>query len=143
MRIPTPRVGDVVAHAYLWRHEHAAGLREGVKNRPVMVVLATATDDGGRTVVTVAPITHSPPDDPGGAVEIWPRTKDRLGLDGERSWIVVDDLNVFTWPGYDLRPVPGRPDTCLYGALPAALVREVQSAILKRYRALIRSDRDE
>jgi hypothetical protein len=33
--------------------------------------------------------------------------KRHLGLDGERSWIVLDEINDFIWPGHDLRPVPG------------------------------------
>ena len=143
MQIPTPKVGHVISYSYVWRHEYEAGRREGAKNRPVMIVLASHRDETGRTIVTVAPITHSPPSDPAGAVEIWPRTKERLGLDGERSWIIIDDLNIFTWPGYDLQPVPGRAETCLYGPLPAELIRQVQTTIARRHRVLTRSNRDE
>lgn len=60
-----------------------------------------------QTLVVVAPITHSPPRSEGNAVEMRAATKQRLGLDAERSWIVTDDLNSFDWPGYDLRPAPG------------------------------------
>lgn len=143
MHIPIPKVGYVISYAYVWRHEYEAGQREGLKNRPAMIVLAATANEGGRIFVTVAPITHSPPGDPAGAVEIWPRTKERLGLDGERSWIIVDDLNIFMWPGYDLQPVPGRAETCLYGPLPAELIRQVQTAIARRHRVLTRSNRDE
>lgn len=143
MQIPVPKVGHVIAYSYVWRHEYASGRREGTKNRPAVIVLASVMDDSGRTVVTVAPITHTQPADPAGAVEIWPRTKARLGLDGEQSWIIIDDLNIFTWPGYDLRPVPGRPETCVYGPLPGDLMRQVQAAIARRRSIAVRSDRDE
>lgn len=60
-----------------------------------------------------------------GAIEIPAATKARLGLDAERSWIVTSEVNVFSWPGPDLRPVdpkaPGR--GFAYGFLPAALTR--------------------
>ncbi|PWR21851.1 growth inhibitor PemK [Zavarzinia compransoris] len=142
MEIPTPKVGLVISYAYVWRQDYVAGQREGVKDRPCVIVLAIADDGQGRQIVTVAPITHLPPSDPAGAVEVWPRTKERLGLDGERSWAILDDLNVFTWPGYDLRPVPGRPGSCVYGLLPAGFMRGLQQAFVARFRYLRRSDRD-
>lgn len=142
MEIPAPKVGMVISYAYLWRHEHLAGLREGVKDRPCVIILAVEQDERGLQTVTVAPVTHRPPDDPASAVELWPLTKSRLGLDGERSWVVIDDLNVFTWPGFDLRPVPGRRETCVYGPLPLALMRQIQQAIAVRVRLLRRSNRN-
>jgi hypothetical protein len=36
-------------------------------------------------------VTHSPPADPSAAVELPQETKRRLGLDAERSWIVVSE----------------------------------------------------
>lgn len=50
----------------------------------------------------MVPVTHSPPADRGTAIEIPALTKARLGLDAERSWIVCNEANVFTWPGPDL-----------------------------------------
>jgi hypothetical protein len=32
--------------------------------------------------------------------------KARLGLDGAKSWVVIDDANLFHWPGPDLRFLP-------------------------------------
>jgi hypothetical protein len=55
-----------------------------------------------------------------------------LGLDDEPSWVVVDEINEFTWPGYDLRPVPGRPGHYSYGFLPPKLLFE----IIERMRTL-------
>lgn len=58
--------------------------------------------EGKAPVVTVVPITHSPHRNPDAAIEIPSAIKRHLGLDDQPSWIVLDDLNVFTWPGYDL-----------------------------------------
>jgi hypothetical protein len=67
--------------------EYQAGQEEGAEDRPCAVILALDDEDGG-TRVLVLPITHTPPSDPSTAVEILLQTKQRLGLDFERSWIV-------------------------------------------------------
>lgn len=59
--IPTPEAGLVIAYAYLWRHEHHAGQDEGRKDRPSVIILAVERPEDSATVVTVLPITHSPP----------------------------------------------------------------------------------
>jgi hypothetical protein len=56
-----------------------------------------------RKQVAVAPITHSPPHDMSVAVEIPLRVKEHLGLDSERSWIMLNEVNVFRWPGFGAR----------------------------------------
>ena len=86
--------------------------------------------------VTVVPITHRQPDSEAEAVEIPRRTKTRLGLDGERSWVVISEVNRFIWPGPDLRPISrDRPDQFAYGLLPPAFFEE----IIARLRNLMRS----
>ena len=52
------------------------------------------SDEGDR-VVTVLPISHTPPADPELAVELPAATKRRLGLDDERSWVVLTKANRF------------------------------------------------
>ena len=56
-------------------------------------------------------------------IEIPRRVKEHLGLDDERSWIVLDEFNVFTWPGFDLRPIKDRGGRVDYGFLPPKLSR--------------------
>jgi hypothetical protein len=93
------------------------GLENGVKDRPCAVVLALR-DAEGRTRVYALPITHSTPASTEDAVEIPAVIKARLGLDDERSWVVVSEANVFAWPGPDLRPLPGQgPESVAYGFL--------------------------
>ena len=127
MPLPDPFPGLVLHYSYLWHEEHRRGQEEGTKNRPCVVVLAVASEDGD-TVVTVAPITHIPPRAAGEAVEIPAATKNRLGLDEGRSWIVVTEINRFVWPGVDLLPVPGRGGYD-YGVLPPGLFRQVRDGI--------------
>lgn len=119
MDIPTPVPGLVIRYAYLWADEHEAGREEGAKDRTAAVV-AAHTDRNGQLVVVVLPVTRSAPSDPAEAIEIPPDTKRRLGLDGDRSWIVLTEMNVFPWPGPDVRPVTGKgPSSISYGQLRA------------------------
>ncbi|MBO9560874.1 MAG: type II toxin-antitoxin system PemK/MazF family toxin [Caulobacter sp.] len=134
MALPDPAPGLVIGYAYLWRDEAMAGREEGRKDRPCVIILTVETKDG-QTVVTVAPITHSPPTDAENAVEIPPATKARLGLDGARSWIIAADLNRFVWPGVDLRPVQRGETQYAYGLLPAMLYRQVRDKVLALARA--------
>jgi len=100
---PAPVPGLVIRYAYLWRSEHRRGLEEGVKDRPRVIILSAISHDG-EEVVTVLPVTHTPPSNDADALEIPAATKRRLGLDDERSRIVVTEANEFVWPGPDLRP---------------------------------------
>jgi hypothetical protein len=59
-----------------------------------------------------------------------PKVCRHLGLDDEPTWIVIDEINEFTWPGYDLRPVPGRPSQYSYGFLPPRLLAEILERML-------------
>jgi mRNA-degrading endonuclease toxin of MazEF toxin-antitoxin module len=94
--LPKPVPGLVIRYAFLWSHDAERGLAEG-KDRPSVVVLATR-QAGDQTIVTVAPITHSMPGDPDMGVEIPASTKARLGLDDDRSWVIVNEVNRFVWP---------------------------------------------
>ena len=129
MAFPIPEAGLVVGYAYLWQAEYEQGREEGVKDRPCTIVLM-AHDEEGELVVTVVPITHTAPERPDEAVEIPLPTKRRLGLDAERSWVVVSEVNRFVWPGPDLRPVSrGEPDRFDYGVLPPSLFRQVRERL--------------
>lgn len=65
MPLPEPVPGLVVSYAYLWRNQQEQGRDEGVKDRPCVVVLAVRQGEGER-IVTVAPVTRTPPGDPPG-----------------------------------------------------------------------------
>jgi mRNA-degrading endonuclease toxin of MazEF toxin-antitoxin module len=139
---PEPEIGLVICYSYLWADEAAAGRAEGRKSRPcaIVVVVQQADDLAPRVVVT--PITHVPPRDPAGAVEIPPSVKRHLGLDDDRSWVVVDDVNVFRWPGFDLRPLPGTRDRYAYGVVPPRFFELIKARMMARWRELSQTSRD-
>lgn len=128
MALPKPVPGLVIRYAYLWSEDAKRGLAEG-KDRPSVVVLATR-QVGDQTIVTVAPITHSMPADPDMGIELPASTKARLGLDGDRSWVIINDVNRFVWPGSDLRPVRPAGAGFSYGLLPRSLYVKVRDRML-------------
>lgn len=130
-----PRPGWVVRYEYDWGEAHSGETGASIKERPAVIILSVARTEG-ITLVRVVPITHRMPDESERAVELPLATKQRLGLDAERSWIVLDHANEFAWPGPDLRPVPGRtPPTIYYGPLPPALFAGVKQALLRLLKA--------
>lgn len=135
MAFPTPVAGLVIRYSFLWREEAARGLEDGGKDRPCAVILVTQGDQDEQ-IVTVLPVTHSPPTNSNLAVELPHATKKRLGMDDDRSWIVVTDANRFIWPGPDLRFVrPGDPSSGAYGLLPAGTYKEVRDKFVAAVRA--------
>jgi hypothetical protein len=136
MSLPTPRPGLVIRYAFLWSHEQTQGRDEAAKDRPCAIVLASRKLRDGTVRTVVAPITHRPPDDPAASVAIPSKVAAALGLDAGEHWIRVDELNVFGWPGYDLRPVPGSTRRYDYGMLPKEFFERVRAAILERQRRL-------
>ena len=134
MPIPNPEPGLVISYAYLWHDGHRAGQEEGRKDRPSVILLAVEREAGGASIVTVLPITHSAPADPSSAVEIPLPVKRHLGLDDDRSWIVVAEGNEFLWPGYDLRKLP-HSDRYDYGFLPPRFFNRVLEAFVACHRA--------
>jgi len=130
MAFPEPKPGQVIRYSYLWKHEYDKQQEEGIKDRPCAVIMVTK-DDGAEKLVTVLPVTHTPPSDPNLAIEIPRQTKQRLGLDNERSWIVLSEANRFVWPGPDLRmAISGAPSSVVYGYLPANFFNTVKSKFI-------------
>lgn len=132
MAYPEPEVGLVISYSYLWSDEAADGHVEGRKARPCAIVMAVRHKEGQPPLAAVVPITHSRHSDPETAIEIPPRVAEHLGLDGDTSWIVLDDVNVFSWPGYDLRQIPDQAGRYDYGLLPPKLFE----TIVRRFREL-------
>lgn len=133
MSLPVPHPGLVISYSYLWATEHDTGTEEGVKDRPCAIVAAQQIIEG-REIITVVPITHSPPRDPVDAVEIPAALKKHLGLDDARSWIMVTETNDFLWPGPDLRPVAGGgAGRFHYGTLPPRFFTHLRDKIMEAH----------
>lgn len=140
-RLVLPAVGDVIRYAYLWSHESAAGREEATKDRPAAIVALLRGDDG-RDEVIVFPITSSPPPDAAAGVEIPAATRDRLGLQVGSCWVIVTEVNIFVWPGPDLRRPEKANDSFVYGSLPHALMLRIkQSFAAWRARGAVRTIR--
>jgi hypothetical protein len=132
---PAAKPGLVIRYSFLWSHEKDAGADEGSKDRPCAIVVAAPRRENGDITVIVAPVTHAPPADQSDSLEIPTAVCRSLGLDGQRHWLRLDELNRFAWPGYDLRTIPGRPGEYAYGMLPQPLFEQLRTAILDRQKA--------
>lgn len=134
----------VIRYAFLWSHEAARGLGEGRKDRPCAVLVSARRQGSEEVRVIVVPITHEPPVDPLAGIVLPDAVKRQLGLDAAPQWLRFEELNRFTWPGFDVRPVPGRAGQWQYGMLPKALFEQLRQGILRRQeqRALRVQDRD-
>lgn len=131
----TPDPGDVISYAYLWHCEAATGQDEGLKDRPSVVVVAQQIV-GNRTRLIVAPVTHSAPEASDFAIELPKTVKRQLNLDADRSWIVTSEINIFVWPGPDVRIAKEGPDNSpLIGAIPEWLFLKLRDAIGAKSRA--------
>lgn len=130
MTFPKPAPAQVIRYSYLWHKDAVLGAEEGVKDRPCAVIMMVQ-DENGEDIVTVLPITHTPPQNPVDALEIPYLTKQRLGLDDARSWVVLTEANRFYWPGPDLRMTRPRDATSvLYGSLPSSFFEKIRLAFL-------------
>lgn len=130
MRIPAKApVGHLIAYEYLWS-SLAAGREDGVKTYPVAIVVARE-DRGPFELAYAVALSHSQPREGDRALGVPPKLKRHLGLDGAPSWIYTDEVNVFAWPGPDLRPadrlstLPRARDTCVIGPLPSDWFEEI------------------
>jgi hypothetical protein len=134
--LPLPVPGLVIRYSYLWHRDYLQGREEGGKDRPCAIVAAIRADDNGATRVLVLPVTHSPPDQQSLAAEIPATVKQRLKLDGERSWVILSEWNDFVWPGSDLRRVAGGNDGPVsYGMLPPGFFSDIRDRFLALARA--------
>ncbi len=131
MSLPSPEPGLVISYAYLWRHEYNPGQEEGRKDRPCVIVLAIENHKHSTIRVTVAAITHTPPHSETIALEMPTKVKQHLGLDDARSWIILDEVNQFDWPGYDMRPVPGHANKFVYGFIPPKLHEMLKAKLIE------------
>ncbi len=130
MRLPKPEAGLVIRYSYLWLREYRQGREEGSKDRPCAIVIV-CHDSGEATQVVVVPVTHQPPEREAQALELPPSIKRHLGLDAERSWVILSESNLFDWPGPDLRRIGDRDDDSVaYGVLPPRFFAEVRRRFL-------------
>jgi len=132
MPLPTPEPGLVVHYGYLWRHEHERGRDTARYARPCAIVTAVRRTVGGELNVVVAPLTHRRPDPDRNAVEIPVGVRRALQLP-QRTWAIVDEVNAFVWPGFDLEV--NDDGVFEWGQIPAALHNQISGGVLTAARA--------
>lgn len=133
MALPRPEPGLVIRFNYLWRREQIQGRENARYPRPCAVVLTYRRTTDDVLIVMVVPITHSVPLEGVRALELPAKVKQHLGLDSERSWIVVDEVNEFAWPGFDLEPTAK--GEISYGFLPPVLFLKLRAMVRESVRA--------
>lgn len=123
--LQAPKRGLIVSQCYVWFLDFEDGYEVSDRPHPVVVISVKSQR------VLVLAITHSPPQSDNAALEIPDAVKAAAGLDAHRQWVVVNEANAFTWPGPDLRDVPGsKPPSPVYGAMPTEFLAQVVSAYL-------------
>ena len=133
MPLPEPVPGLVISYEYLWSAERRGGRTEASKARPCVIVLRVDRV-GERLRVAVAPVRHQQPNPRIPALEIPLRVKEPLRLDRERSWIVLNEINEFGWPGFHLRPIRRGSSDFACGHLPPKLFRRVVTRMRDNWR---------
>lgn len=128
MPFPDPEPGLVIRYDFLWTREADKG-RQSSKDRPACLV-ASIDDETAPHVVLILPITHSQPRGETAGIEIPHDVMQTLGLDDERSWVVLSEANVDYWPNAGVRPIPGKGGAFSYGFLPPVLFRRVKSEFM-------------
>lgn len=138
MKIPAkPPVGHLVAYEYLWASK-ARRREDGEKVYPTALILSKK-DEFGHTIVYALGVSHMRPPEGRRALEVPPKLCRWIGLDDRRQWIYTDELNVFVWPGVDLRPahwISRRhvvEDSCVLGPLPDDWFERVKQHLLESH----------
>lgn len=133
MALPDPEPGLVIHYHCLWEHEAAAGRENARYPRPCTIAVVAKRPTPNGPAVLVCPITHSPPGSGTPAIEIPLAVKKSLGLDDQRSWLILNETNAFVWPGHDLDY--NRQAKIVYGAIPGPLFARIKASLLEQVRA--------
>ena len=134
MDIPRPEPGLVIRYGFLWPREAATGNETSRKVRPCAIV-TTVNVVEGKTIVTVAPVTHARPAVAEEGVEIPEAVRRMLGLDDEPGWIIPHELNRFAWPGPDVDIISSSGKSMVYGRLPRRLLLLVLNSLIRAVRS--------
>ncbi|MGV1951438.1 hypothetical protein ACQZ44_11470 [Agrobacterium vitis] len=129
MNYPDPVPGLVIRYNYLWRKDELEGFTLGDKDRPCAIILSSRKTG----MVTVIPITHSPPEpeEEHLSIEIPVDICRQCGLDDRGNYIRLGETNRFLWPGIHLRPLPSDPSRIDYGMLPKPFFESVMAHIIE------------
>lgn len=128
--LPAPKVGMVVNYEYIWARQFRDGFKpeDVVKIRPCAILAVVEGKDD--TTVYVSPMTHTAPYHPERSIKLGEDTSRRLRMDCNSTYLMVDEVNKFTWPGDGLRRVFNRGAASYsFGNLPEAVLLEARSKL--------------
>lgn len=97
-----PEAGKIIDYGYLWQREDAAGQVNASKDRPCLIWEVRKIEE--LFIVSVLPISTS---SMGARVPIHPRERAALGLPEDCN-VVIEEMNIFNWPGPDIVPQDDR-----------------------------------
>ncbi len=129
MNYPEPVPGLVIRFNYLWDVDNQKGLSSSDKERPCAIVLYTKKTN--KTLVV--PISHSYPEvgEENDSLEIPAEICAEIGLDKDRNWVRVSEVNEFEWPSAEIRPRPDDPSRVDYGMIPEEFFLEIRKRLAK------------
>ena len=139
-----PKVGQIVRHHFLWSDEKAGGRTERAKARPCIIIAVESRSGDDPPRVTVLPVTSQAPRPDAAAIAVPDALKARIDLDpGRPAWVVIDQANVFTWPGFDL--VPPSNGRFVRGMITSGFFQQIAAAVIATHTSgrLQRTDRDD
>lgn len=120
-----PGRGAVINYIYLFAAQQASGRDEGVKERPVVILVADASG------YIVVPVTTKGEIDPSTSIAIPTDVGTAMGLPHpESSSVVVSEANSFDWMGHDVRERPNGEIT--YGVVPPGFFNKILREVLDR-----------
>lgn len=88
-----PKAGMVIEFPYMWQVEAEDG-DDNPKKRPCVVMAAVQTPSGLR--ISVVPVSHTVQFE--AHVEVPKNFLHQAGLDGQHSYVITEEMNVFDWP---------------------------------------------
>ena len=127
MNYPEPVPGLVIRFEYLWHEDSQKGLASSDKERPCAIVLYAKKSN--RTLVV--PISHSYPEEGEEeySLEIPAAICASIGLDNQRNWVRISEVNEFEWPSSGIRPRPDNPSRVDYGMISEAFFLEIRKRL--------------
>ena len=134
MTFPAPVPGLVIRYSFLWSREARTGATEGRKDRPCAIVVAIPKDEYRRHEGCRRSGNAQRSSGSNDLSTASGGSQNRFGAQSNSSWVCLDELNVFSWPGYDLRVISGT-DRIDYGHLPKSLFEAIRRGVLDLHRA--------
>jgi hypothetical protein len=124
-----PRIGHILHYVYLFLHESQTR-DEGIKTRPVVVI---DVDPQSRRIAVLALTTKG--ERYPGTIALPDDVARVAGLQ-RKAAALYTEYNIFTWLGYDIRPVA---DGFIAGRLPPGFTAKLRALTLENATAI---DRD-